>query len=51
MPEKINIDFGGKLKEIRQQQNMTQEKLAELTRTSYKYIQRIEVRSSATSST
>jgi len=42
MPEKINIDFGGKLKEIRQQQNMTQEKLAELTRTSYKYIQRIE---------
>jgi len=42
MSNQINISLGKKLKEVRQKQNMTQEKLAELTRTSYKYIQRIE---------
>ena len=38
----INIKFGKKIKKIRQKRGITQEELAELTKTSYKYIQRIE---------
>lgn len=36
------IKLGGRIKELRRKQGITQERLAELTRTSYKYIQRIE---------
>lgn len=42
MSSHINIKFGKKIKEIRQKGGITQEELAELTKTSYKYIQRIE---------
>jgi len=36
------IQLGRKIKECRKKQGITQEQLAELVRTSYKYIQRIE---------
>lgn len=36
------IKLGKKIKDLRRKQGITQEKLAELTETSYKYIQRIE---------
>ena len=38
----INIKFGKKVKEVRKKLGITQEQLAEMTKTSYKYIQRIE---------
>jgi len=42
MPTSININLGKRIKEIRLARLITQEKLAELSKTSYKYIQRIE---------
>lgn len=42
MQNSINVKFGKKIKEIRQKRRITQEELAELAKTSYKYIQRIE---------
>ena len=42
MLETINLKFGKKIKELRSKRRITQEELAELTKTSYKYIQRIE---------
>ena len=42
MINKINIQLGQRVKELRNKRGITQEKLAELTKTSYKYIQRIE---------
>ncbi len=45
MSSNINIKFGQKIKKIRQKRGVTQEELAELTKTSYKYIQRMEGRS------
>ncbi|MFA5062864.1 MAG: helix-turn-helix transcriptional regulator [Candidatus Omnitrophota bacterium] len=36
------IQLGRKIKECRKKQKITQEQLAELVKTSYKYIQRIE---------
>ena len=38
----INIKLGKKIKELRCKRKITQEVLAELIKTSYKYIQRIE---------
>jgi transcriptional regulator with XRE-family HTH domain len=38
----IGLELGNKIKEIRKKRGITQEKLAELIGTSYKYIQRIE---------
>ena len=38
----VGIRLGRKIKEFRKKQGITQEKLAEITGTSYKYIQRIE---------
>ena len=42
MVTSINVKFAQKIKEFRKKRKITQEQLAELTRTSYKYIQRIE---------
>ena len=42
MNKAIVLELGKKVKEIRRKQGITQEKLAELIETSYKYIQRIE---------
>jgi transcriptional regulator with XRE-family HTH domain len=42
MTNPINIKSGKNIKAIRLKRGITQEKLAELTKTSYKYIQRIE---------
>ena len=42
MSSSINIKLGKKIKELRKRRNITQEQLAESTKTSYKYIQRIE---------
>ena len=42
MSAEINIKFGRKIKELRGKRKITQEQLAEITKTSYKYIQRIE---------
>ncbi len=42
MSATINIKLGKKIKELRGKRDITQEQLAELTKTSYKYIQRIE---------
>jgi len=42
MSTSINIKFGKRIKEARQKRGITQEELAELIKTSYKYIQRIE---------
>jgi len=36
------IELGKKIKEFRKKRGITQERLAELAETSYKYIQRIE---------
>ena len=36
------VKFGDKIKQFRKKRGITQERLAELTETSYKYIQRIE---------
>jgi len=38
----VGIKLGRKIKELRWNQGITQERLAEITGTSYKYIQRIE---------
>jgi len=38
----VGIQFGRKVKEYREKRKVTQEQLAELIETSYKYIQRIE---------
>ena len=42
MSNTINLKFGKRVKEVRQERGMTQEELAEAIKTSYKYIQRIE---------
>ena len=42
MSNTINIKLGKKIKEVRLKSHLTQEQLAEATKTSYKYIQRIE---------
>ena len=42
MASEINIKVGKRIKEFRAKRSITQEKLAELAKTSYKYIQRIE---------
>ena len=42
MNTKAGVELGGKIKTFRRKRGITQEKLAELTETSYKYIQRIE---------
>jgi transcriptional regulator with XRE-family HTH domain len=42
MSKIINVEFGKKVKQMRQMRGMTQEELAEVIKTSYKYIQRIE---------
>ena len=42
MSNLININFGKRIKSFRQKRGMTQDKLAEEIKTSYKYIQRIE---------
>ncbi|MCX5726857.1 MAG: helix-turn-helix transcriptional regulator [Candidatus Saganbacteria bacterium] len=42
MNKTIGIELGKKIKEFRRKRGITQEQLAELTETSYKYIQRIE---------
>ncbi len=42
METKINSKLGKKIKELRCKRKVTQEELAELIKTSYKYIQRIE---------
>ena len=36
------VELGGKIKVLRKKRGITQEQLAELIRTSYKYLQRIE---------
>ncbi|MFC1708452.1 helix-turn-helix domain-containing protein [Candidatus Omnitrophota bacterium] len=38
----VGVKLGRKIKEFRKKRRITQEKLAELISTSYKYIQRIE---------
>jgi len=38
----IGVELGKKIKELRRKRGITQEQLAELIETSYKYIQRIE---------
>jgi len=38
----IGIKLSKRIKEFRKKRGITQERLAELTKTSYKYIQRIE---------
>lgn len=42
MDKTIGLELGGKIKEFRRKRGITQEQLAELIETSYKYIQRIE---------
>ena len=42
MNDPIGIKLGKKIKDFRKKRGITQEKLAELTKTSYKYLQRIE---------
>ena len=42
MNSHINIKLGKRIKELRNKKGVTQEQLAELVKTSYKYIQRIE---------
>ncbi len=42
MKAHYGIKLGKKVKEFRGERGITQERLAELTETSYKYIQRIE---------
>ncbi|MFA5090474.1 MAG: helix-turn-helix transcriptional regulator [Candidatus Omnitrophota bacterium] len=38
----VGIELGRKIKELRRKRGITQEQLAELIETSYKYLQRIE---------
>ena len=42
MESSIRLKIGKKIKELRKECNYTQEKLAELTKIDYKYLQRIE---------
>lgn len=42
MNNTIGRELGGKIKEFRRKRGITQERLAELIETSYKYLQRIE---------
>lgn len=42
MTASINLKLGQKIKVLRQKRGLTQEQLAELVKTSYKYVQRIE---------
>ena len=42
MSRPINLKLGKKIREFRKKRGITQEQLAEMTKTSYKYIQRIE---------
>jgi transcriptional regulator with XRE-family HTH domain len=42
MEKSIRLKFGRKLKELRKNLNLTQEKLSELAEIDYKYLQRIE---------
>lgn len=42
MNSAIGIELGRKVKELRRKRGITQERLAELIETSYKYLQRIE---------
>lgn len=42
MSASINRKLGRSIQQVRKKKGITQEKLAELTKTSYKYIQRIE---------
>lgn len=42
MKNSIGIELGRKIKQCRARWELTQEQLAELVKTSYKYIQRIE---------
>ena len=42
MGNPIGLKLGKKIREFRRKRGITQERLAELTATSYKYIQRIE---------
>lgn len=42
MKSSIRIKLAKKIKELRNEQGITQEKLAELARIDYKYLQRIE---------
>lgn len=42
MENTINSKLGKKIKELREKRKITQEQLAELIKTSYKYVQRIE---------
>ena len=37
-----NIELGGEIKALRRKRGITQERLAEIIETSYKYVQRIE---------
>ncbi len=38
----MGVELGKKIKKLRKKRGITQERLSELTKTSYKYIQRIE---------
>jgi transcriptional regulator with XRE-family HTH domain len=42
MKDDIRLRFGARIRELREERGYTQERLAELTRIDYKYIQRIE---------
>ena len=42
MSNAINHKFAQKIKELRSRRGVTQEELAEIIKTSYKYVQRIE---------
>jgi transcriptional regulator with XRE-family HTH domain len=42
MKSAFGIELGRKIKELRRKRGLTQEQLAELIETSYKYLQRIE---------
>lgn len=42
MKETLRLNFGQKLKKLRQQQKLTQEELADLAKIDYKYLQKIE---------
>jgi transcriptional regulator with XRE-family HTH domain len=42
MKKMVIVTLGKKIRDLRKRKNITQEQLAELVKTSYKYIQRIE---------
>jgi transcriptional regulator with XRE-family HTH domain len=42
MQTEINLKLGKKIRELRSKRKVTQEELAEMIKTSYKYVQRIE---------